>query len=132
MVEEMTDKELITVTIDRYTDLQQIKKANGGHENEMLDCFIKVTTAKLSSLGVNVEDITLKWKTGKRLMTKKELLQNSLDKFMRIQKYLRLIQDKDSDIYKEIKQRYNELKVILNSISDFDLSVFAELDEIKE
>ncbi len=65
-------------------------------------------------------------------MTKKELLQNSLDEFMRIQKYLRLIQDKDSDIYKEIKQRYNELKVILNSISDFDLSVFAELDEIKE
>jgi len=57
--EEMTDKELITVTIDRYTDLQQIKKANGGHENEMLDYLIKVTTAKLSSLGVNIEDITL-------------------------------------------------------------------------
>lgn len=56
---EMSDKELITTTIDRYTDLQQIKKANGGHKNEMLDYFIKVTTAKLSSLGVNVEDITL-------------------------------------------------------------------------
>jgi len=56
---EMSDKELITTTIDRYTDLQQIKKANGGHENEMLDYLIKVTTAKLSSLGVNVEDITL-------------------------------------------------------------------------
>lgn len=55
----MTDKELITVTIDRYTDLQQIKKANGGHENEMLDYLIKVTVAKLSSMGVNVEDITL-------------------------------------------------------------------------
>lgn len=65
-------------------------------------------------------------------MTKKELLQNSLDEFMRVQKYLRLIQDKDSDIYKEIKQRYHELKVILNSISGFDLSAFAELDEIKE
>ena len=37
MVQEVSDKELITVTIDRYTDLQQIKKANGGHENEMLD-----------------------------------------------------------------------------------------------
>ncbi len=59
MAEEMSDKELITITIDRYTDLQQIKKANGGHENEMLDYFIKVTTAKLSSLGVNAEDITL-------------------------------------------------------------------------
>ena len=56
---DMTDKELITTTIDRFTDLQQIKKANGGHENEMLDYLIKVTTAKLSSLGVNVEDITL-------------------------------------------------------------------------
>mgnify|MGYP006893972413 CR=1 FL=1 len=56
---EMSDKELITITIDRYTDLQQIKKANDGHENEMLDYLIKVTTAKLASLGVNVEDITL-------------------------------------------------------------------------
>ncbi len=56
----MTEKELITVTIDRYTDLQQIKKANGGHENEILDYLIKVTTAKLSSMGVNIEDITLK------------------------------------------------------------------------
>ena len=58
-VMEMTDKELITTTIDRYTDLQQIKKANGGHENEMLEYLLKVTTAKLSSLGINVEDITL-------------------------------------------------------------------------
>lgn len=58
-VTEMTDKELITITIDRYTDLQQIKKANGEHENEMLDYLIKVTVAKLSSMGINVEDITL-------------------------------------------------------------------------
>ena len=55
----MTDKELITTTIDRQTDLQQIKKANEGHKNEVLEYLIKVTTAKLSSLGVNVEDITL-------------------------------------------------------------------------
>ncbi len=59
MVQEMTEKELITTTIDRYAELQQIKKANGGHENQMLDYFIRVTIAKLSSLGVNVEDITL-------------------------------------------------------------------------
>ena len=65
-------------------------------------------------------------------MTKKELLQNSLDEFRRVQKYLQLIQDKDSDIYKEIKQRYNELKVILNSISGFDLSILADIDKIKE
>ncbi len=37
-------------------------------------------------------------------MSDKELLQTSLDEFMRIQKYLELIQDKDSDIYKEIKE----------------------------
>lgn len=56
----MTEKELITSTIDRYTELQQIKRANGGHENELLDYFIRVTVAKLSLMGVNVEDITLK------------------------------------------------------------------------
>ncbi len=55
----MTDKELITVTIDRYTDLQRIKKANGNTENKELDYQIKVTIAKLSSLGVSVEDLTL-------------------------------------------------------------------------
>lgn len=58
--ERMTEKELITSTIDRYTELQQIKRANGGHENELLDYFIRVTAVKLSSMGVNVEDITLK------------------------------------------------------------------------
>ena len=58
-MDEMTDKELITITIDRYTDLQRVKKANGNHENAELDYLIKVTTAKLASLGVNVEDITL-------------------------------------------------------------------------
>lgn len=56
---EMTDKELITMTIDRYTDLQRIKKANGNHENTELDYLIRVTSAKLSSLGINVEDLTL-------------------------------------------------------------------------
>ncbi len=60
MSDSMTENELISITIDRYTDLQQIKRANGDYKNEMLDYLIKVTTAKLSSLGVNVEDITLK------------------------------------------------------------------------
>ena len=53
-MDEMTDKELITILIDKYTDLQRIKKAN----NE-LDYQIKTTTAKLSSMGINVEDLTL-------------------------------------------------------------------------
>ena len=56
---EMTDKELITITIDRYAELQRIKRENGSHENKELDYSIKLTVAKLSSLGVNVEDITL-------------------------------------------------------------------------
>ena len=56
---EMTREELISVTIDKYTDLQRIKRANGNVENKELDYQIKVVLAKLSSLGVSVEDITL-------------------------------------------------------------------------
>lgn len=52
-------KELITVLIDKYTDLQRIKRANNGVENQELEYQIKVTIAKLASLGVSVEDITL-------------------------------------------------------------------------
>ncbi|MCM1089625.1 MAG: hypothetical protein NC092_08565 [Butyrivibrio sp.] len=59
MVQEMSDKELIAVTIDRYTDLQRIKNANGDYNNPELEYQIRITVAKLSSLGVNVEDITL-------------------------------------------------------------------------
>ena len=58
-MEEMTEKELITVLIDKYTDLQRIKKANSNVENEELEYQIRATTAKLSSMGVNVEDLTL-------------------------------------------------------------------------
>ncbi len=55
----MTDKELIAITIDKYTDLQRIKKANGDIKNDELEYQIKITVAKLSSLGISVEDITL-------------------------------------------------------------------------
>ncbi len=55
----MSDKELVIITIDKYTDLQKIKKANGDHENKELDYQIKVTLAKLASLGISVEDITI-------------------------------------------------------------------------
>ena len=58
-MEDMTEKELITVLIDKYTDLQRIKRANNGVENQELAYQIKVTIAKLASLGVSVEDITL-------------------------------------------------------------------------
>ncbi len=55
----MANEELAAVTIDQYGNLQRIKKANNGHENKELDYLLKLTVAKLSSLGVNVEDITL-------------------------------------------------------------------------
>ena len=56
---DMSDPELKTLLIDKYTDLQRIKKAKGDTVNEELDYQIKVATAKLSSFGVNVEDLTL-------------------------------------------------------------------------
>lgn len=59
MAQDMTDKELITITIDRYAELQRIKQANCNQENKELDYAIKLAVAKLSSMGVNVEDITL-------------------------------------------------------------------------
>ncbi len=59
MVQEVTEKELITVTIDNYMNLQRIKKANCDTENKELDYQIKGLVAKLSSFGVNIEDLTL-------------------------------------------------------------------------
>lgn len=58
-VDIVTEKELIATTIDIYMNLQRIKKANGDYENKELDYQLKGVIAKLSSLGVNVEDITL-------------------------------------------------------------------------
>jgi len=54
--EEMTEKELITVMIDKYTDLQRIKKANGDHENSELDYQLRVIKNKLSALGIPTEE----------------------------------------------------------------------------
>lgn len=56
--DNMTEKELITFTIDTYMNLQRIKNANGQQENKELDYQLKGVIAKLSSMGVNVEDIT--------------------------------------------------------------------------
>lgn len=58
-MEEMTESELIVVLIDKYTDLQRIKKANGSTENQELEYQIKITKAKLALLKVNVEDLIL-------------------------------------------------------------------------
>lgn len=54
--EDMTEKELITIMIDKYTDLQRIKKANGDHENNELDYQLRVIKNKLSALGIPTEE----------------------------------------------------------------------------
>ena len=55
----MPEKELIAITIDTYMNLQRIKKANGDYENKELDYQLRGVVAKLSSMGINVEDLTL-------------------------------------------------------------------------
>lgn len=55
----MSEKELIAAAIDSYMNLQRIKKANGDNENKELEYQLKGLIAKLSSFGVNVEDLTL-------------------------------------------------------------------------
>ena len=60
-------------------------------------------------------------------MTEKEQIQKNVEEFARLQKYMRL-SDKESDAYKEMKERYIELKVILTT---FGVSL-TEIDYIKE
>lgn len=61
-------------------------------------------------------------------MTEKEMLKISVEEFSRVQKYMLLILDKESAAYKEIKDRYIELKIILTA-SGINIT---ELDKIKE
>ena len=60
-------------------------------------------------------------------MTEKEMIKVSVEEFSRLQKYMEL-SDKTSAAYKEMKERYIELKDILNA-SGVNLN---ELDRIKE
>lgn len=60
-------------------------------------------------------------------MTEKELLQKNIEEFSRLQSYM-LLADKESDVYKAMKVRYTELKVILTACS-INLT---ELDMIRE
>ncbi len=60
-------------------------------------------------------------------MTEKEMLKISIEEFSRVQKYMLLVDDRESAVYKEIKDRYIELKVILTA-SGINLT---ELDKIK-
>lgn len=60
-------------------------------------------------------------------MTEKELLKISIEEFSRVQDWI-LLSDKDSEVYKSLKKRYTDLKVILTA-SGVNLT---EIDRIKE
>ncbi|MCM1091481.1 MAG: hypothetical protein NC092_11565 [Butyrivibrio sp.] len=59
-------------------------------------------------------------------MTESEMLQRNVEDFSRIQRYM-LIAGKDSEVYREMKERYTELKIILTSLG----VNLTELDRIK-
>lgn len=59
-------------------------------------------------------------------MTEKEMLKISIEEFSRIQRYM-VLADKESEVYKALKERYIDLKVILTS-SGVNLT---EIDRIK-
>lgn len=60
-------------------------------------------------------------------MSEKEMLQKNVEEFSRLQRYMHL-SDKDSEAYREMHERYVELKVILTA-SGINLT---ELDRIKD
>ena len=59
-------------------------------------------------------------------MSEKEMLKISVEEFSRVQDWIELA-EKDSDVYKSLKKRYLDLKVILTS-SGVNLT---EIDRIK-
>jgi len=59
-------------------------------------------------------------------MTEKELLKLSVEEFSRVQDWMELA-DKDSEVYKSLRKRYIDLKVILTS-SGVNLT---EIDRVK-
>lgn len=61
-------------------------------------------------------------------MSEKEMLKISVEEFSRLQGYMLLLADKESEAYKAMKVRYIELKVIL-ATSGINLT---ELDRVKE
>ena len=60
-------------------------------------------------------------------MNNLEIIQRNIEDFSRLQGYM-VLADKNSEVYKAMKVRYTELKIILNS-SGVNLT---ELDIIKE
>ncbi len=61
-------------------------------------------------------------------MSDKEMMKVSVEEFSRLQKYMILTIDKESEAYKTMYERYVELKVILTS---FGVNL-TELDRVKQ
>ena len=57
MVDNITDRELITVTIDRYTDLQRIRKSDNPEKE--VEYQLRVAKAKLESFGIITSDLEI-------------------------------------------------------------------------
>lgn len=57
-------------------------------------------------------------------MTEKEMIQKNIEEFSRLQKYMTLTENKESAAYKEMYERYTDLKAILQAsgvnITDID------------
>lgn len=60
-------------------------------------------------------------------MTEGEMLKLSIEEFSRIQRYM-MLAEKGSEVYKAMKERYIDLKVILMA---FEVNL-TEIDRIKE
>ncbi len=56
MYNDVSEKEIIEITIRTYCNLQRIKKHEKG-ENQELEYQLKEAKAKLAIYGVNIEDL---------------------------------------------------------------------------
>ena len=56
MYNDVSEKEIIEITIRTYCNLQRIKKHEEG-ENQELEYQLKEAKAKLAIYGVNIEDL---------------------------------------------------------------------------
>ncbi len=60
-------------------------------------------------------------------MTDKEMIKISVEEFVRVQRYMLLV-EKESEAYKNMKERYTTLKVVLTA-SGINMT---DIDKIKE
>lgn len=61
-------------------------------------------------------------------MAEKEMIQKNIEEFSRLQKYMSLTENKESAAYKEMYERYTDLKAILTA-SGVNIT---DIDRIKE